>query len=134
MDTNVLVAATRSNLGASFGILEALRRGEWRCILSNHLLLEYEEQLLEIKDVLGVSVADIDGTLTVICAHAEEQQLRPNWHPVLPTDPDDEPLVQLAFESGAGMIVTHNVRHLQAAEKLGIKILLPRDFLARLRA
>ena len=68
MDTNVLVAATRSNLGASFGILEALRRGEWRCILSNHLLLEYEEQLLEIKDVLGVSVADIDGTLTVICA------------------------------------------------------------------
>ncbi len=133
MDTNVLIAATRSSLGASFEIVQALRRGEWRCVLSNHLLLEYEDQLLEMTGNLGVSAADIDGTLTVICAHAEEQQLRPNWHPILPTDPDDEPLVQLAFESGAGMIVTHYVRHLQPAEQLGIKILLPRDFLAKLR-
>src|SRR5258705_7006670 len=97
MDTNVLIAATRSSRGASFEVLQALRRGAWRCILSNHLLLEYEEQLQEVAGVLGVLAADIDGTLTVICAHAEEQQLRPNWHPVLPHDPDDEPLVQLAF-------------------------------------
>src|SRR5437763_10913745 len=92
-----------------------------------------EEQLQEVASVLGVLATDIDGTLTVICAHAEEQQLRPNWHPVLPNDPDDEPLVQLAFESGAGLIVTHNVSHLQAADTLGIKVLRPRDFIARVR-
>jgi len=88
---------------------------------------------MEIAGGLGISAADIDGTLTVICAHAEEQVLRPNWHPVLPNDPDDEPLVQLAFESGAGLIVTHNVSHLQAADTLGIKVLRPRDFIAKIR-
>ena len=47
---------------------------------------------------------------------------------------DDEPLAQLAFESGAKLITTHNVRHLQpAAKALGIMILRPKDFLIRLR-
>jgi predicted nucleic acid-binding protein len=134
MDTNVLVAAMRSARGASFEIIQALRRGEWRCMLSNHLLLEYEEKLLEMAAVLGVSADHIDGTLTVICAHAEEWQLRPNWHPVLLDDPDDEPLAQLAYESGARLIATHNVRHLlPAAGALGIMVLRPRDFLIRLR-
>ena len=104
-------------------------------MLSNHLLLEYEEKLLETARVLGVTADDIDGTLTVICAQAEEWQLKPNWHPVLLNDPDDEALAQLAFESGAKVITTHNVRHLQpAAKALGIMILRPKDFLVRLRS
>jgi predicted nucleic acid-binding protein len=133
MDTNVLVAGLRSTRGASFEILQALRRGDWRCILSNHLLTEYHEKLLEMAGHLGVTASDIDGTLTVICAHADEWQLRPDWHPMLADDPDDEPLVQLAYESGAAIVVTHNVRHLRPAEGLGIKVLRPRDFLLKLR-
>ena len=69
----------------------------------------------------------------MICTHAEEWQLRPNWHPVLPNDPDDEPLVQLAYESGTKLIATHNVGHLRPAETLGIMILRSRDFLAKFR-
>ena len=43
-------------------------------------------------------------------------------------------MVQLAQESGALVIVTHNTRHLQpAAVKLGIQVLKPREFLAKLR-
>ena len=134
MDTNVVVSALRSKSGASFEIFEALRRGEWRCILSNHLLMECQEKLLEMAGTLGATAADIDGILTVICAHAEEWQLRPDWHPALSDDPDDEPLVQLAHESGANLVVTHNLRHLAPAEKLGIKVLRPRDFLLMLRS
>jgi putative PIN family toxin of toxin-antitoxin system len=133
LDTNVVVAGSRSALGASFEILQALRRGEWRCILSNHLLMEYQEKLLEMADFLGATAGDVDGVLTVICAHAEEWQLRPDWHPALHDDPDDEPLVQLAHESRANLVVTHNVRHLLPAESLGIKVLRPRDFLLKLR-
>jgi predicted nucleic acid-binding protein len=48
-------------------------------------------------------------------------------------DPDDEPLVQLAVESGALLIVTHNVRDLQPATRLGVEVLQPREFLAKLR-
>jgi len=134
MDTNVVVAGLRSTKGASFEILQALRRGEWRCILSNHLLMEYQEKLLEMVGSLVATAAEVDGMLTVICAHAEEWQLRPDWHPVLAHDPDDEPLAQLAHESGANAVVTHNVRHLLQAEGLGIKILRPRDFLLILRS
>jgi len=134
LDTNVVVSGLRSAEGASFEILEALRRGEWRCILSNHLLMEYQEKLLEMADGLGATAKEIDGALTVICAHAEEWQLRPDWPPALTDDPDDEPLVQLAHESGANIVVTHNVRHLLPAEVLGIKVLRPRDFLLKLRS
>jgi len=48
-------------------------------------------------------------------------------------DADDEPLVQLAVESGALRIVTHNARDLKPCERLGIELLKPREFLAKLK-
>jgi predicted nucleic acid-binding protein len=96
--------------------------------------MECQEKLLEMAGGLGVPAADVDGMLTTICAHAEEWQLRPDWRPVLAHDPDDEPLAQLAYESGAKVIVTHNVRHLLPAQGLGIKILRPAAFLLKLRS
>jgi len=55
-----------------------------------------------------------------------------DWEPIL-QDPDDEPLVQLAQESGALVIITHNTRHLQQAVALGIQVLKPKEFLFMLR-
>ena len=81
-----------------------------------------------IGPALRVTATDMDGVLTVLCARAEEWHLRPNWLPVLTDDPDDEPLVQLAHESGANLIISHNRRHLLPAENIGIKILRPRIF------
>ena len=37
MDTNVLDSAFRSRLGYSFEVFVALRRGQWRAVVSNHL-------------------------------------------------------------------------------------------------
>ncbi len=45
LDANVILAALLSRRDAAFEILGRLRRGEWRLVLSNHLLLEYEEVL-----------------------------------------------------------------------------------------
>ena len=45
MDTNVLYAAFRSRLGASFELFQRLRQDEWRAVVSNHLVHEYEEVL-----------------------------------------------------------------------------------------
>jgi predicted nucleic acid-binding protein len=55
--------------------------------------------------------------------------LKHGWEPVL-SDPDDEPLVQLAFESGAMRVISHNLRHLRPAADFGIQILKPGDFLS----
>ncbi len=131
MDTNVLVAAFRSRTGASFEIFQRLRRGEWTAVLSNHLVYEYEEVLKRDAAALSLILDDIDQILNALCARGEEWPLTHNWEPVLP-DPDDEPLVQLAQESSALVIVTHNTGHLQPAAKLGIQVLKPREFLAKM--
>ena len=131
MDTNVLYSALRSRLGASFGVLLALRHDRWRAVLSNHLLHEYEEVLKAHAAELHLSSADIDALLDAICARAEEWKLAPGWIPIL-SDPDDEPLVQLAYDSDARRIVTHNVRDLAPARSLGVEVLPPRAFSAML--
>src|SRR5580704_13262572 len=132
MDTNVLVAAFRSRTGASFQLFEQLRRDEWTVVLSNHLVYEYEEVLKREAAALSLSLDDVDQILNALCARGEEWPLTHDWEPVL-TDPDDEPLVQLAQESAALVIVTHNTGHLKPAAKLGIEVLKPREFLAKLR-
>jgi putative PIN family toxin of toxin-antitoxin system len=132
MDTNVLVAALRSRQGASFEIFRRLRLGEWTAVLSNHLLFEYEEILKRQALELGLSLADVDQLLNGICASGEECFLSHSWQPIL-SDPDDEPLVQLAIESDAFRIVSHNVRHLRPAVQLGVELLRPREFLDKLR-
>lgn len=63
MDTNVLDAAFRTRAGASFQVFLRLRQGDWRAVLSNHLLLEYEEVLKRHAPELGLSLADVDELL-----------------------------------------------------------------------
>ena len=133
MDTNVLVAALRSQQGASFEIFRRLRFGEWKAVLSNHLLFEYEEVFRRQALELGLTFKDVDQLLNAICARGEECLLSHIWQPIL-VDPDDEPLVQLALESNALRIVTHNVRHLLPAVALGVEVLRPGTFLDKLRS
>lgn len=133
MDTNVLYSAFRSSLGASFELFQRLCHGEWTAVISNHLVYEYEEILKANAAELDLSMNDVDELLNAICARAEEWPLQPGWSPIL-SDPDDEPLAQLAYESAANRIVTHNIRHLAPAAEVGIEILKPREFLAKVKA
>jgi putative PIN family toxin of toxin-antitoxin system len=132
LDTSVFLSALGSRRGASFEILTLLRKGRWTMVLSNHLVHEYEEVGKRNASDLGLELSDIDDLLDGLCSMAEAHDLTHAWRPVL-HDPDDEPLVQLAVESGAGVIVTHNIRHLRAARALGIVVLTPRAFLKQLR-
>ncbi len=99
--------------------------------MSNHLVHEYEGILKANASEPELSLEDVDELLNVICARAEEWQLQSGWRPTR-TDPDDEPLVQLACESAANRIVTCNVRHLAPAASMGIEVLKPGQFLATL--
>ena len=128
MDTNILHAAFYSRLGASFELFRRLMNAEWTAVVSNHLIHEYEEVLKRNAAKLNLSLADVDELLNAICARAEEWNLQDGWNPIL-SDPDDEPLVQLAFESSAKKIVTFNLRHLAPAASLEIELLKPREFL-----
>ena len=122
MDTNVLVAGFRSRLGASFELFRRLRLGLWTAVVSNHLLFEYEEILKREAPSFDLSLSDVDQIINAVCARSEEWTLSHAWRPVL-LDPDDEPLVQLAVESGCRLITTHNLRHLRPATGLNIQVL-----------
>jgi len=131
LDTNVLLASLLSRRGAAFEILQRLRRGEWRLVLSNHLLLEYEEVLKRNAAVLGLTLVEVDLYLNSICQAADCFALAAPQPARLP-DPDDEPLLRLAEASGARLITTHNLRHVRAAAAHGITVLPPREFLRML--
>jgi putative PIN family toxin of toxin-antitoxin system len=132
IDTNVFLGSLWSTQGAAYEIFQQLRAGRWQLVLSNHLLFEYEEVGKRYAVEMELTLTDIDDVLDALCTAAEQHLLKPDWTPRLP-DPDDEPLLQLAVESGADCIVTRNIRHLQLAENLGIVVLTPAEFLAKLR-
>ena len=131
LDTNVILASLLSQRGASFEITQRLRRGQWRLVLSNHLLLEYEEVLKRNASTLGLTLAEVDSYLNAICQAADCIALAAPQPPRLP-DPDDEPLLRLAEASGVRLITTHNLRHFRAAAAHGIAVLPPREFLRML--
>jgi predicted nucleic acid-binding protein len=102
-------------------------------VLSNHLLLEYEEVLKRNAAMLALSYDDVDRFLNAICLAADCFQIPAAQPPRLP-DADDEPLLRLAETSGARLITTHNIRHFAPAAAHGVTVLPPREFLRILSA
>jgi predicted nucleic acid-binding protein len=133
MDTNVLYAGLRSNRGASFQLLQMLRASQWTLLLSNTVATEYEEILLREASVLGISLDETSDLLDDFCALAELCNVSGSWEPLL-SDPDDEAFAQLAFETTADCLITHNSFHFEPAKARGIRIVTPKEFLAMVRA
>jgi len=74
------------------------------------------------------SKKDIEAFLDYMCATAHQQDIFFLWRPQL-VDPRDDLVLELAVAAGCRGIVTHNKRHFTGAEKFGISIFLPREFL-----
>ena len=108
IDTNVLVAAARSNTGASFELLRLFAAGDarWQWNISTALLLEYEAVLKREQHREGRGLAVIDRFLDDLAARANRHAIFYLIRPFL-TDPDDELIIELALASAADYIVTH---------------------------
>jgi putative PIN family toxin of toxin-antitoxin system len=128
VDTNVLVAAFRSSLGASHRLLQTIEERRWRPVISPALALEYESVLKRGILELGLSLADIDDFTEYLCSRARLVQIYFRWRPLLP-DPDDDRILEVAVRSGAP-IVTFNVRDFRGSEGLGIRTMSPGELLA----
>src|SRR2546423_12601504 len=132
MDTNVLIAGLRSQRGASHELLQLLRSARWTLVLSNTVLGEYHEVVHREAQTLGLSHADADTYLDVLCALAEQCTLMTAWQPAA-SDPDDEAFVQLAREAKVEYLVTHNVNDVVGARRFGVKVVRPAEFLSAVR-
>jgi putative PIN family toxin of toxin-antitoxin system len=128
LDTNVLLAGLRSQRGASYKLLTILNDIRWQLNISTALLFEYEEVLKRQQAQLGLNLKDIDDVIEAICSIANKRSIFYLWRPML-NDPDDDFLVYLAVESQADYIITYNQKDLQPANKFGIKVVTPKQFL-----
>jgi len=134
LDTSVLVAAVRSQKGASRELLRMVLEGELRPLVSVPLVLEYEAVLTR-PEHLGGSVdaqANID-IVKAFCRMGEPVHIAHRLRPQL-VDPDDEFVLETAYHGRADLIVTLNIQDfLAAATRFGIAAMRPGEALERMR-
>ncbi len=128
LDTNVFISALRSSRGASHRLLMLLGRGDFEINLSVPLVLEYEDAAKRMEREIGLTHGDIDDILNYLCRVGRRRKVFFLWRPFL-NDPRDDHVLELAVEAGCECIVTHNLRDFSGAERLGIRVVTPNQFL-----
>lgn len=130
IDTNVVIAGLRSGRGASFKLLELLGRKAFSVNVSVPLVLEYEATAKEQARALGLTHAEIDEVVDYICSVSNHREIYYLWRPFL-RDPKDDLVLELAVESEADYIVTHNLKDFAEVGRFGLEAITPREFLER---
>jgi putative PIN family toxin of toxin-antitoxin system len=131
LDTDVLVAAFRSDAGASRQILEAALDRRFELLLSVPLMFEYEAVLSrpEHLAVSGASTHDVRDVLDGLAAVGKRVRLAFRWRPALP-DPNDDMVLETAINGQAHAIVTFNQRDFNpVAAAFGCLVMRPGEFL-----
>jgi len=133
LDTAVMVAAIRSDVGASRRLLVAGLERRLTLLASVPLMIEYQAVLTrrEHLSASGMSAADVGVLLDAVAAVAEPVHLAFLWRPLL-GDPDDDMVLEAAVNGRANAIVTFNIRDFGAAASFGIAVLRPGEALKRL--
>ena len=127
LDTNVIVAALRSERGASRKLLLSALDEEIVTLASVPLMIEYEAVLTRPQQLsaTGLTIGETNAVLDAVAAIAEPIQLHFLWRPRL-KDPADEMVLETVVNGRADRLVTFNLRHLKAAvEEFGIRVLTP---------
>jgi putative PIN family toxin of toxin-antitoxin system len=131
LDTNVLVAASRSRQGASFALLELLRRQRFTALVSVPLMLEYEAVLLRPAHVVKSrrSVIQTQSFLDALSLLVEPVHLHYLWRPQL-RDAADEMVLETALNGRADVLVTLNGADFSpAADRFRLSVWTPGRFL-----
>jgi putative PIN family toxin of toxin-antitoxin system len=128
LDTNVIVSALLSELGAPARVLELCVAGDVDLVIDSRILSEYREVLL--RPEFAFDPADVTAILDLM-QYAEYVVSLPLNLPL--PDPDDLTFVEVAAAAGADAIVTGNAKHFRALKgKVDIEVLTSRELLTRL--
>lgn len=136
LDTDVVVAALRSDRGASRQLLLAALDRRFELLLSVSLILEYEAVLTRPTHLAacGLSSVEIGHVLDDLASVARSVLLSFRWRPQL-SDPDDDMVLETAINGNADAIVTFNQRDF-ATGIAGFRsaVILPSAALAQIRS
>ena len=127
LDTSILIAAIRSDAGASRRLLTAALEGRFTLLASVPLMIEYQAVMTrpEHLDASGLSATDVGVLLDAVAAVAEPVKLAFLWRPAV-RDPDDDMVLEAAVNGQADAIVTFNARDFrESAERFGVRVLMP---------
>jgi putative PIN family toxin of toxin-antitoxin system len=134
LDTNVVIAALRSNRGASYALLEMVGKSlRFQINLSVPLLLEYEDVALRDLTTTGLTSTDVEDILDYLCSVAGRHSIFYLWRPQL-KDPKDDFILELAVRAECDVIVTFNTRDFAGSERFGIRVMTPKEFLTLIRS
>ncbi len=128
LDTNILISALRSKIGASYKVLSLIQSGKFQTVVSVPLVFEYEEVALREAKNFSVTIEEVNDIIDYLCAMSEQREIFFLWRPFLP-DPYDDAILELAVESQAEYIVTYNKRDFVGSEQFGVSIISPKEFL-----
>jgi len=135
LDTAAMVAAIRSDSGASRRLLEAALRADGVTLLvSVPLLIEYEAVMTrpEHLTAAGLTAPEVGALLDAVAAVAEQVRLAFLRLPLL-HDIDDDMVLETAVNGRADGIVTFNRRDFAlATQQFGVAVLSPAAALSRL--
>ncbi len=131
IDTCVFISALRSRRGASFRLLSLVGSGKFEIELSTPVGLEYEAVGRRILSATALSESDFEAILDFVCQSANHRDIFYSWRPSL-ADPGDDMVLELAVAAGGATIITYNQADFRGAEKFGVRILRPQEFLTEL--
>ncbi|VAX09513.1 hypothetical protein MNBD_GAMMA26-301 [hydrothermal vent metagenome] len=131
LDTNVVLAALLSQIGASHLILKLIIEEKLNIAISTPVVLEYEDVLKrsEITKKLNLfnnQVEDVVDLLVLLAdKHSIYYRLRPNL-----LDENDNLFVECAFASNSRYLVTSNIKDYKRGElkNYPFMVITPGDF------
>jgi len=135
LDTSVMVAALRSDAGASRALLLLCFEKQLNIIATVSLFIEYEAVLTRSVhlEAAGVTSAEVGVLLDAVASLAEPTEINFQWRPFL-RDPDDDMVLKAAVNGRADAIVTFNLRDFVGIEQFGIRAITPREVLHAYRS
>jgi predicted nucleic acid-binding protein len=128
LDTAALISAIRSSTGAAAEVVRLAAVGKLTLLMDYKLVCEYRDAALRPQHIAASARTseDAEAIATPVLVRIK--------HRPLSQDENDDMVLDVAINGQADAVVTNNIKDFRAAaERFGIQVLTPRDFLIAFR-
>ena len=135
LDTAALISAIRSSTGAAAEIVRLAAVGKLTLLMDYKLVCEYRDVALRPQHIAasGRTSEDAEAIIEMLEAMAVPVLVRIKHRP-LSQDENDDMVLDVAINGDADAVVTNNIKDFrEAAERFGIHVLTPKEFLIAFR-